>query len=354
MIDAITHQNVRTVIRTVTRTVTRGDASRPDDERSTAFADRNSELFARRRDLLGRVAQLIDSGPGDGEIAETVHRRRHARLRQELDEVTAEIVSFNLGLVRSYCRRFTAKASRDDAADFEAAGLLGLMRAIDSFDPQQGRFGQWAFKPIQREVLRAVRDADHPNVNLGDFERRPDILRAAEAVRADRSCVAPPFAEVAELAGVSIEQVRRVLVPPRIESADAGVGRHRGDGGESLAETVESGDPGPDAVVLAQMVLAALHTHGLGALEARERMVVTRRFGLDGRPPEKLSTVGDVLGLSREAVRQIEAKALAKVQHPLVLRWINGSGAGRSTRRPVRSSVGAGIDAPIDPERSLG
>src|SRR5215204_5700568 len=123
----------------------------PDD-----FLDGNSALFQRRRELQHQLGEVEQEIAGNRVVA---------RLRRSIEDVTAEIVQFNLGLVRSYCKRFTAHSTRDDSADFEAAGLLGLMRAIDSFDPEQGRFGQWAFKPIQREVLRAVRDADHPNVN---------------------------------------------------------------------------------------------------------------------------------------------------------------------------------------------
>ena len=66
--------------------------------------------------------------------------RRHTvqQLRRRLDDVTREVVTYNCGLVRAYCDRFTKHSNRDDTADFEAAGMLGLMRAIDSFDPAPG------------------------------------------------------------------------------------------------------------------------------------------------------------------------------------------------------------------------
>src|SRR3954452_16580409 len=130
---------------------------------SDQFNDVNAVLFERRQALLQQIATL----EGLGEDIDTAGVHEMKRLRRQLNDVTTEVVSANLGLVRSYCRRFTSNSSRDDSADFEAAGLLGLMRAIDSFDPSRGRFGHWAFKPIQREVLRAVRGADHQNVSLG-------------------------------------------------------------------------------------------------------------------------------------------------------------------------------------------
>ena len=284
---------------------------------SDEYVDGNAELFERRKAIQQRLSEL------DVEDADGLDRRTVNRLRRQLDDVTAEIVRFNLGLVRSYCKRFTSNANRDDSADFEAAGMLGLMRAIESFDPSQGRFGHWAFKPIQREVLRSVRNADHPNVNLGDFERRPEILRAFRHLQGDDDRYTPSHQEVATLVGVTVDQVRRVLNAPRMES----VHRPLGESTEgTLGDTIESTSPGPEAVVVSSMTLSSLKTYGLAALDPRELYVLVRRFGLDGEPDDKLADIGDTLGLSREAVRQIEAKAIAKIQHPMVLRKIQRDG----------------------------
>jgi DNA-directed RNA polymerase sigma subunit (sigma70/sigma32) len=86
---------------------------------------------------------------------------------------------------------------------------------------------------------------------------------------------------------------------------------------------VASDAVGPDAQVVSALTVRALWAHGLGALDDRERYVLCRRFGLDGEPEERLADLGVTLNLSREAVRQIEAKALAKMQHPLVLKKIS-------------------------------
>ena len=202
------------------------------------YGDRNTELFERRTAIRRRLDDMVETS----ESGAPVDPRMVARLERMLEEVTTDIVQFNLGLVRSYCRRFTSNSSREDSADFEAAGMLGLMRAIHSFDPSQGRFGHWAFKPIQREVLRAVRDADHPNVNLGDFERRPEILRAFRHLQGDDCSYTPTYDEVANVVGVTVDQVRRVLAPPRLESAQHATSE---DGETSVAEQVESEQIGP-------------------------------------------------------------------------------------------------------------
>ncbi|MEN9507377.1 MAG: hypothetical protein RI958_3303 [Actinomycetota bacterium] len=274
------------------------------------FGDRNRELFGRRSDWMARVEVLESGEPRDGAALR--------RARRAVEQVDTEIVHHNLGLVRGYCRRFTAAAGPHDAADFEAAGLLGLMRAIATFDPDQGSFAHWAFKPIQREVLRAVRDADHPTLNLTDFERRPAIIRSLRSVQSSGGDGRASWAEVARIAGATLGQVRRVLDPPVLESSDL-VGAL--DGG-APTDAVVSRRPGPEEVATASDVLSSLRRVLDRTLDDRERFVLVRRLGLDGLPADHLTSIGAVLGLSREAVRQLEARALAKLQHPIILRAI--------------------------------
>lgn len=274
------------------------------------YRDANTTLFQRRRELQEELDGVQD--PEDFAM-----RRRVRMLRRQLDDVTSQIVTLNMGLVRSYTRRFGGAASADHRAEFEAAGMLGLMRAINSFDPESGAFGQWAFKPIQREVLKSVRDADHPNLNIGDFEKRPAILKAFRQLQGIDTAYTPSDAEVAAAAGVTVGQVRRVLAPPRLESIDQPA---HDDADSVVSDTVASNDPSAEDHLLSKLTLQALDTFGLKALNPRELYVIVRRFGLDGEPADRLADIGDTLALSREAVRQIEAKALAKLQHPIVLR----------------------------------
>ena len=275
---------------------------------SDDYRDHNTALFARRTALLDELQACGDDGAGA--------RRRMRMLRRQIDDVTAEIVASNMGLVRSYTRRFGGTATVHDRADFESAGLLGLMRAIDSFDPESGSFGHWAFKPIQREVLRAVRDSDHPNLNRSDFEKRPLILSTFRKLQQIDEAYTPSYEEVAASAGVTLAQVKRVLDPVHLQSMSELVG---GESDLRVEDVVESPDTTPEAAVISTLTLSALERFGLSSLDARELYVIVRRFGLDGEPIEKLADIGHTLALSREAVRQIESKALAKLQHPLVL-----------------------------------
>lgn len=295
------------------------------DDAPIDYNDRNIKLFTRRIAVKARVAELQDKRTLDPR-----EKRELKRALRDLDDVTAKIIDFNYGLVRNYTRKFTSNSSRDDSADFEASAVVGLMRAIDTFDPTRGRFGQWAYKPIQREVLRAVRDADFKSMNPGDFERRPDILRARTKLQTQHSDTGlpneeyqPPYADIAAEAEVSVDQVRRVLEAPHLDSIHQQVGD---EGDTELGDMIESPDTSVEGHVMSAMTLTALEEFGFKALEERELMVLVRRFGLDCEPAQKLNEIGEMLQLSREAVRQVESKALAKIQHPVLLRKIQRFG----------------------------
>ncbi len=311
-----------TITATATATATAAAAAATATE---IHRDGNEVRFADRSELRAELVRL------ETEPDSVTTRRRIRMARRRLDDINSEIVSSNMGLVRSYTRRFGGAATKHSREDFEAAGLLGLMRAVDSYDPERGTFGSWAFKPIQREVLRAVRDSDHPNLNLGDFERRPQILRAAREMRGVDDSYNPSDAEIAAAANVTVAQVRRVLNPPTLKSLSEPVG----DDESSEDASIASNDPSPEHTVLSKFTLATLQHFGLRALDQRELFVVVRRFGLDGEPIEKLTEIGETLALSREAVRQIEAKALAKLQHPIVLARL-----GRPDSHDVTATTG--------------
>ena len=278
--------------------------------RADEFRARNDALFSRRKELQGRIAELrarIDAGSGDASAEAALRRAEH-----DFDDLTYEIMTANYGLVRQYVAMFTIR-STEHGEDFESAGKVGLLWAISSYDPARGPFSSWAFKPIQREVLRAVRDADHANLTLGDFEKRPAILAAERAFLAEHGADAPvDYADVAARAGVTEAQVRRVLLPARLESLQS---PHGGQDEDLVAWEDRLTDPSLlEDEVLVRFHLRALVLEGLPRLDPRERYVLTRRFGLDGGREESLRALGEHLGLSREGVRQIQQKALAKLK----------------------------------------
>lgn len=278
------------------------------------FHVRNNALFSRRQQLQEQIAELrvhLDVG--------AIDRFRELKLRQaerELDDLTYEIVITNYGLVRRYVSLFTSR-SKEHCEDFESAGKVGLLRAISSYDPARGSFSNWAFRPIQREVLRTVRDADHPNLTLGDFEKRPVILAAQRAFHHDNGRDAPAnYADIARRAGVTEAQVRRVLAAPRLESLQSLSWGHDEDIVHSKNQLIDLSS-NPEEEVLRRSQLRAIFGKGLSSLDDRERYVLTRRFGLNREPEQSLRVIGERLGLSGEGVRLIQQKALAKLKDPV-------------------------------------
>ena len=289
----------------------------PAEVRGTAeWSDMNKRMFIERIEVKKRISRLEERN-------NPAKRRELARAKREYETLTMKIVDANYGLLRKYVKLFTGSATREDAKDFEAAGRLGLMRAIDNYDPYRGSFAQWAFKPIQREVLRAVHSADHNNMNPGDFERRPEILRALKKLQGENEDLKPTEAQVAAEAGVTIEQVKRVLHAPRMDSLHTPVGDADG---AVLSDLIEDKNSLIEDAVISSIGVETLTNYGLSALDAREYFVLSRRLGLDCEPEQRLSAIGDMLKLSREAVRQIEAKAIAKMSHPVLLRLLVRNG----------------------------
>jgi DNA-directed RNA polymerase specialized sigma subunit len=278
------------------------------------FQQRNVVLFTTRMRIQQDLAFATYGVDGDSFTA-----RQVGVLTRRLDTITSDIVEANRGLVKSYVRLFTSNTSAHDSEDFEGAGLVGLMRAIDTYDPAKGKFGSWAFKPIQREVLGAVRNSDHQNISSGDFERRPDIIKAVARLQDGDDDYTPTLEEVAAEAGVTVEQVRRVLQAPHLESLSTPIAS---DGEMTVGDMIVDRAPAVDDLVLSRMDVAALARFGLACLDEQELFVLSRRFGLDCEPEQRLASIGEVLDLSREAVRQIELKALSKMRHPVTLRKI--------------------------------
>lgn len=275
------------------------------------FAAMNVPLFGRRIALQAQLAE-VDSV----EEMSRAEARRVGRLRRQLEAMTELIVRFNWGMTRKYVRVFTSNTSKDSSDDFQGAAIVGLMAAIDTFDPSKGKFGSWAYKRIQGEVLRAVHAADFKSMNYGDFDRRPAILEAQRRLAGPNDERTPSFEEIAAEVGCTVGLVKRVLAAPKLESLHVMVGH---DGKTELGSLIPDDDQAVDDQVIGAMDVSALTEFGLSVLDTREHFVLARRYGLDGEPVQCLSSIGKQLCLSREAVRQIESKAMARLLHPVTL-----------------------------------
>ena len=234
---------------------------------------------------------------------------------RHLLEIRSLIVKKNVRLVASIAHQFTHRGI--ELEDLIQEGNLGLLKAIERFDASRGfKFSTYATWWIRQTVSRALE-------NHSRFVRLPvnvkstldKILRASESLTKDLSR-RPTAEEIAERIEVTPERVRQLLRYGDRDaiSLDAPL---REDGEANLGEMIQSGRfEAPmvktDALLMKQKLFDAIRE-----LTEQEQYVVEARFGLGGKQNKTLKDIGTEFSLSRERIRQIEMKALRKLQEVL-------------------------------------
>ncbi len=246
------------------------------------------------------------------------------RLEQQAnagDEARARLINCNLRLVVSIARRYQGHGL--SLLDLIQEGSLGLMRAVDKFDPRRGfKFSTYATYWIRQSVGRAIADQSRTvrlPVHLGERLARLSRVRQQLAQRLDRE---PTPEEVAQELGLSLDQVARAeqaaLTPASLDEP------HTEDGSGSLAEIVS--DPlqlSPLEEVSHDLLRDDL-CEALSHLNSRERSILQLRYGLGGATAMTLEQIGRQLSLTRERVRQLESEALKKLRDPHLGRRLHG------------------------------
>ena len=243
---------------------------------------------------------------------EEVHYARGVQAGNEADR--HRMIESNLRLVVKIARRYMNRGLA--LLDLIEEGNLGLMRAVEKFDPERGfRFSTyatwWIRQTIERGLMNQTRTIRLPIHVVKEINI---YLRAARrlAQTLDRE---PSPEDVAEMLDRPIEDVKRMLgLNERVSSVDVPADR---DSDRSVLDTIPD-EQNPDPSLLLQDEYVQRHVEEwLQQLNDKQRAVVQRRFGLNGHETATLEEIGNEIGVTRERVRQIQIEGLKRLRQIL-------------------------------------
>jgi len=248
---------------------------------------------------------------GDGRLLTASEERELARRKDAGDDAAKRrLIECNLRLVMSITRNYTKAGV--PLLDLIQEGNLGLIRAVEKFDYKMGfKLSTYATWWIRQAVTRALAEQGRTirlPVHVADQVRRVMRGRRVLAQKLNRD---PTIEELAVEAGITPQRVEELLeLVQETISLDTPVGDGESLYGDMIRDT-KSAEPD---VETSDRLRSTELTAALERLNPRMRHVVTRRFGLDGSPPQTLEDVGADLGITRERVRQLESRALRELR----------------------------------------
>ncbi len=271
--------------------------------------NREEEITLAKKMEMGRHArQIMLEANGDIENFDEIQR-----LITEGKEAREYLIKANIRLVVSIAKKYRRFGS--SFLDLIQAGNVGLIRAVDKFDYTLGnRFSTYATWWIRRSVLRFLNQKER-TIRLPNY--LSNRLRKVQHVTRDLSQQLgrqPTLEEISEHVEQDVEELRQLIHYARLPiSLDEPVGD---DGESELIHFVENENVVAPFVTVQQHLLEEDISAALGELTEREASIIKLRFGLEGNRSHTLKELGEIFGVTRERIRQIQQKALRKLRSP--------------------------------------
>jgi RNA polymerase primary sigma factor len=237
-----------------------------------------------------------------------------AKARREIKAAREQMVRAHLRLVVSIARKYNRKSSLD-LLDLVQEGNLGLMHAIEKFDYRRGvKISTYAVWWIRQSIARAIADqARTIRIPVHMTEHASKVLRERRRLY-QKEGREPTAADLGAKMGIPVARVEQVLsMVQQPTSLDLPVGE---DGDATLGDLIRAPDAIDPHAAAETSALQKVMGEALAVLTPREQRILRLRFGIGGTVDHTLEEIGKEFGVTRERIRQIEAKALAKLRDP--------------------------------------